>query len=264
MAKKFQCEIFSADSRQVYKELNIGVAKPTHYELSQANHHFINHISIHQEYNVGTYESQMMASLNQYFQTHNIAILTGGTGLYIQAVINGIDRFPDIPLEIRENISKQLISNGLKYLQNLLQDKDPIYYNSIDINNPRRVTRALEVIDATGKPFSSFLINKRKKRNFDVLGYLLVRDRKNLYHRVNLRVDNMMKQGLLEEVEALYPLRHLKALQTVGYSELFSYFDGNIDLYEAIELIKRNTRRYAKRQMTWFRKYGQWKKFQLD
>jgi tRNA dimethylallyltransferase len=258
LAQKLNAEIFSADSRQLYKELNIAVAKPTETELKQVKHHFINHVSIHNKYDVGTYESELITSLDEYFLTHNIAILTGGTGLYINAILNGIDVFPDVPDSIRESISQRLKQYGLIELQLELQKTDPEYFNKVDIQNPRRVTRALELIYVTGKKYSDFLINSKAKRNFTPYLYLIERSRAELYDRINTRVDNMVENGLIDEAKDLYPFKDLKALQTVGYAELFNHFDGKLSLSEAIELIKQNSRRYAKRQMTWFRKHGDW------
>ena len=263
LAKRLGAEIFSADSRQVYQELNIGVAKPTLTQLEEVKHHFIGNISIHEPYDVASYVDEMNEALKAYFEHHDVAILCGGTGLYIDALHNGIDTMPDIPTHIREHYQQLLTSEGLEPLQDELRNKDIEYYNVVDKQNPRRVLRALEVIAVSGEPFSNFRKKNGKGQGYRKLNYLLEMDREQLYHRINYRVDNMINQGLLEEVKNLMPYQNLKALQTVGYTELFDYLEGKHNLETAVELIKRNSRRYAKRQMTWFRKYGNWKVFRL-
>ncbi|MFP5471603.1 MAG: tRNA (adenosine(37)-N6)-dimethylallyltransferase MiaA [Bacteroidia bacterium] len=253
LAQLFNTEIISADSRQFFKEMSIGTAKPNPEELSQAPHHFIGTISINDFYSAGKFEKNALAVIEEKFKTHEVLILVGGSGLYINAVCNGID---DIPSD--ENIKNKLLEqqkkDGLEPLLNQLKQLDESYYNEVDKNNPSRIIRALEVCLASGKPYSSFRESVKKERPFNIIKIGLDGARDNIYNNINQRVDNMMREGLLEEAKALYPFKHLNALQTVGYSELFDYFDEKISLEEAIQLIKQNTRRYAKRQLTWFKK----------
>jgi len=259
LAQQYGTEIFSADSRQVYKEMSIGTAKPTAEELAKAKHHFIDHVSIHEHYNAGMYERDFDEKIKEYFLKNDIALLTGGTGMYIRAALEGLDDFPDIPSEIRDKYELIVKENGIEELQKLIKEKDSEYANKVDLHNARRLTRALEVIDVSGQTFTSFFHRKVKSKEFFTpIKICLTRDREQLYNRINQRVDLMMDNGLLKEVESLADLKHLKALQTVGYAELFKYLDNEISLDEAIELIKRNSRRYAKRQMTWFRNQGEW------
>ncbi|MDF1698117.1 MAG: tRNA (adenosine(37)-N6)-dimethylallyltransferase MiaA [Saprospiraceae bacterium] len=259
LAKKYDAEIFSADSRQLYKELSIGTAKPSQEELESVKHHFINHISIHEEYNVGMYEREIDSALQHYFIEKNVGILSGGTGLYIKAALEGLDNFPDVDIQIKESYEKQYNEEGIKPLQASLLLKDPEYAEKVDLANSRRLIRALSVIDSSGQKFSSFLNQKKnKKLSFTPINCCLERPRDELYDRINKRVDQMIDQGLLEEARSVAKWQQLKSLQTVGYSELFKYFNDEINLHEAIELIKRNSRRYAKRQMTWFRNQGNW------
>ena len=260
LAKHFSADLFSADSRQLYKEMSIGTAKPTAQELSEATHHFIDHVSVTEHYNAGMYEREFNAKISDYFTRKNIAILTGGTGMYIRAAIEGLDQFPDIPKEIRNKYEDIFKQGGLKTLQKLIVDLDPEYAAVVDINNARRLTRALEVIETSKQTFTSFLNQKKKRKSaYSTLKICLIRDRSELYDRINRRVDQMMDQGQLEEVKRLLPYKNLKSMQTVGYSELFRHLDGELTLDDAVELVKRNSRRYAKRQMTWFRNQGQWK-----
>ncbi len=261
VAKSFDADIISADSRQVYKEMNIGTAKPDALEMEGVNHHFIGNVSIFDKYNVGKYEKEVMDFLNGYFLSNDYVILTGGTGLYIDAIINGIDEFPEIDVEIVDRLKRNFKQNGIGYLQDELRKADPMYFQTVDLNNSHRLIRALSVIKQCGKPFTSFTNKKNNKREFDVVKVLLEWPRAILYERINRRVDQMMVAGLEEEARNLLDYRYLKALQTVGYKELFEYFDGEISKNEAVELIKRNTRRYAKRQLTWFRNKGEWKYF---
>ena len=261
LAQKLDSEIISADSRQIYKEMSIGTAKPSKDEMQNIKHHFIGHVSIFDNYDAGTYEKEVIDFLDLYFKEKKIAILCGGTGMYIEAVLHGLDEFPDIPGDIKEKLTVLYKEKGISYLQQELKTKDPGYFSKVDINNPHRLIRALSVIEFTGKKFSSFLKGKKKKRNFRHINILLDLPREILYQRINDRVDIMLKHGLIEEARSLYPNRHLKALQTVGYKELFDYFDGKISIDEAIELIKRNSRRYAKRQLTWFKNRGEWEIF---
>ena len=254
LAKALNTVILSADSRQLYKEMSIGTAAPTEEELSQVKHYFVHHISIEDKYDVADYERDAMQLLDELFKTHDAVILTGGSGLFIDAVCNGIDAMPDIQPEIREKVQKLLDEGGLKALQDEVQRLDPEYYSTVDQQNPRRLQRALEVCYQTGKPFSSFRIGNTVQRDFDIKKYAILWERQQLIERIDKRVDMMMEQGLMEEAKALYPKRHLNALNTVGYKELFAYFDGQCTLKEAVEQIKIHTRQYAKRQMTWLRK----------
>ncbi len=254
VAKALNTVILSADSRQFYKEMSIGTAAPTEEEMSQAKHYFVHHISIEDKYDVADYERDAIQLLNELFKTHDAVVLTGGSGLFIDAVCNGIDTMPDVEPEIREKVEKILAESGLKVLQDEVQRLDPEYFATVDQQNPRRLQRALEVCYQTGKPFSSFRSGETVKRDFDIKKYALLWDRQALIERIDKRVDMMMEQGLLEEAKSLYPKRHLNALNTVGYKELFAYFDGDCTLNEAVEQIKIHTRQYAKRQMTWLRK----------
>ena len=254
MAKALNTVILSADSRQFYKEMRIGTAAPTEEELNQAKHYFVHHISIEDKYDVADYERDAIALLDELFKTHDAVIMTGGSGLFIDAVCNGIDVMPDVKPEIREKVQKLYDEGGLHPMQEALKHLDPEYYAVVDQQNPRRLQRALEVCYQTGLPFSSFRSGNTILRNFSVRKYALLWDRQALIHRIDRRVEMMIEQGLLEEAKALYPKRHLNALNTVGYKELFAYFDGDCALDEAVEQIKIHTRQYAKRQMTWLRK----------
>lgn len=254
LAKHFGSEILSNDSRQFFKEMKIGTAVPTLEELSAVKHHFIQHISIHQTYSVGDFERDSLEFLEQYFSDHDLAFLVGGSGLYERALTEGLDEFPDIDPSIREQLNQEFIDYGLEKLQLELEQKDPVFFTEVDQQNGKRIIRALEIIRGTGKTFSSFRTQKKSKRNFEIIKIGLNLPREELYERINLRVDLMIKEGLIEEARKLYPLRELNALQTVGYRELFDYFDGKITLEEAVEEIKKNTRRFAKRQLTWFNK----------
>ena len=261
VANYFGIEIISADSRQFYQEMNIGTAKPTATELAQAPHHFINNLSIQDTYSVGAYEKEVLAKLEVLLEGYEAAILTGGSGLFIRAICEGLDEFPAVPDGIRARWMSQLETEGIEPLQKTLKEQDPLYYTEVDIKNPHRLIRALSVIEASGQPFSNFRNQAPKERPFEIVPILLEMDRAQLYERINLRVDIMMEQGLLAEAQQLHPQRQLNALQTVGYEELFNYFEGKTSLEEAVELIKRNSRRYAKRQMTWFRKKSHWQRF---
>ena len=261
VANYFGIEIISADSRQFYQEMNIGTAKPTATELAQAPHHFINNLSIQDTYSVGDYEKEVLAKLEVLLEGYEAAILTGGSGLFIRAICEGLDEFPAVPDGIRARWMSQLETEGIEPLQKALKEQDPLYYTEVDIKNPHRLIRALSVIEASGQPFSNFRNQAPKERPFEIVPILLEMDRAQLYERINQRVDIMMEQGLLEEARQLHPQRQLNALQTVGYEEIFNYFEGQTSLAEAVELIKRNSRRYAKRQMTWFRKKPHWQRF---
>ena len=254
LAQYYNTEILSADSRQFYKEISIGTAKPTQNELEKINHHFINNKSIQDNYNVGDFEKDALNSLNKIYDKNDIAVMAGGSGLYIQAVCEGFDDIPVGNESIREEINEQFEKKGIMYLQEKLKELDPVYANKIDIENPQRMKRALEVCLSTGKPFSSFQKGNKKYRLFDIIKVGIDMDKEILYERINKRVDAMIESGLEKEASSVYPFRTHNALQTVGYKEFFEYFDQSISKEEAIEKIKRNTRRYAKRQKTWFRK----------
>ena len=254
VAKALDTVILSADSRQFYKEMSIGTAAPTAEELRQAKHYFVHHISIEDKYDVADYEHDVIQLLDELFKTHDVVIMTGGSGLFIDAVCNGIDAMPDVQPEIREKVEKLYQDKGLHGMQEALQRLDPDYYATVDQQNPRRLQRALEVCYQTGMPFSSFRSGNTAQRDFEIKKYALLWDRQQLIERIDRRVDMMVEQGLLDEAKALYPKRDLNALNTVGYKELFAYFDGSSTFKEAVEQIKIHTRQYAKRQMTWLRK----------
>lgn len=254
IAKAYSTEIISCDSRQFFKEMKIGTAKPSSEELEEVKHHFIDSHSIQDTYSVGDFERDALSKLDDLFQCHNNIVMVGGSGLYMKILCDGIDKFPETTPEIREQLKDDLEHKGIEHLQEELNTLDPGYYNEVDINNTQRVIRALEVCRSSGKPFSSFRTSSKVKRDFNIIKIGINQEREILYQRINLRVDLMMKAGLLEDAKKLYPLKSNNALQTVGYQELFNYFDGKTPLEEAIELIKRNTRRYAKRQLTWFKK----------
>ena len=254
LAKYFNAEIISADARQFFKEMNIGTAKPNEEELSAVKHHFINSHSIQDAYSVGDYEKDVISLLADYYKEKDIAILAGGSGLYIRAICEGVDKYPEVPEEIRSELQILFQQNGIEILQKELEICDPDYYSRVDIQNPHRLIRAIEVFRASGKPFSSFQKDEKIKRPFKIIKIGLDWEREKLYERINHRVDQMIENALEEEARSLFELKHLNALQTVGYQELFSYFENKISREEAINLIKQNTRNYAKRQMTWFRK----------
>ena len=261
LAQHFQTVIVSADSRQFFREMNIGTAKPTAEELAQAPHYFIDSHSITEGYSVGQYEREALELLQKLYQEHEIVILTGGSGLYINALCQGMDQFPEVPEAVRQSVEDDLEKRGIGYLQEELRTADPPYYAAVDLNNPHRLIRALSVCRSSGQPYSSFRKAGAAERFFRPIHLQLHWPRAELYDRINRRVDLMLEAGLEEEARSLYPQKHLTALQTVGYQELFDYFDGNISREKAIELIKRNSRRYAKRQLTWFRRDGHWKRF---
>ena len=254
IAHLYDAEILSADSRQFYKELEVGTAKPNKVELSQAKHHFINNLSIHDNYSAGKYKTEVDSVLINYFKKNNYAVLVGGSGLFIDVVCNGIDEIPKVPNELRNKVREYYKINGLNYIQNLLKKYDKKHYNVIDLSNPQRILRALEVCIYTKKPFSSFLIKKQQKNNFHLIKIGLNPPREMLYENINSRVDLMIKNGLIDEALNLVDFRNLNSLQTVGYNELFDCFDNKISEKEAIDLIKRNTKKYAKKQMTWFKR----------
>jgi len=255
LSKKFKCGIISADSRQFYKEMSIGTAKPTNFELEEAPHFFINNLSVIDSYSVGKFKEEVNKFLEKYYKSNDIIILVGGSGLFIDGVLKGLDDFPKINDEIRNKLNLDFDNNGIKNLCERLKVVDPEYYDIVDLNNHRRVIRALEVYYSTNKPYSSFLKRDNSYRtdiNIKFIGINPKREKLNL--RIENRVDNMISDGLLEEVKKLYQYKGLNALNTVGYSEIFKYIDGDLSLEDAIDQIKSNTRKYSKRQMTWFRK----------
>ncbi|AFL97666.1 tRNA isopentenyltransferase MiaA [Ornithobacterium rhinotracheale DSM 15997] len=254
LAKHFNTEIISSDSRQFFKEMCIGTAVPSPDELSQVKHHFIQQLNIHEDYSVGDFERDAIEFITEYFQKNDFLIMAGGSGLYEKAITQGLDDFPDIPPSVREQLNSDLNEKGLDFLQNELKNKDLAYFEKVDTQNPHRVIRALEVIRHTGKAYSGFLAKNQSKRNFNIIKIGLTLSREEIYDRINRRVDIMIENGLLEEAKNLYKFKNLNALNTVGYKELFHYFDGEISLDFAIEEIKKNTRRFAKRQLTWYRK----------
>jgi len=254
LAQHFNTEIISSDSRQFYKEMTIGTAVPTSKELTDAPHHFIQNRSIFDAYSVGQFEKDALKKLNNLFLKNNSVIMVGGSGLYTNAVINGLDYFPEVKPEIRENLNSQLKNKGIESLQNKLKELDIESYNSVEIENPHRLIRALEICIGTGKTYSAYKNKPKAIRNFTPIKIGLTADRELMYNRINKRVDIMLKEGLLEEAKKLHEHKNLNALQTVGYRELFEYFEGNCTLEFAIEEIKKNTRRFAKRQVTWNKK----------
>lgn len=257
LSKKLETEIISCDSRQFFKELKIGTAPPDEKELSEVPHHFIHHLSITDDYSVGDFERDALKKLEELFLQYDTVVMVGGSGLYEKAVTEGLDYFPEVDSSVRENLNKLFEEKGIQPLQNQLQQLDPDFFEKIDQQNHKRLIRALEICIGTGKPYSSFRTNQAKKRNFNVLKIGLNVEREVLYNRINTRVDQMMKKGLLNEAKKFYPQKTLNALQTVGYREFFTFFDGINDLNFAIEEVKKNTRRFAKRQLTWFKKDAQ-------
>lgn len=254
IAQKLNTEILSCDSRQFYKELKIGAAPPSKEELAIVNHHFIHHLSINENYSIGQFEKDAIAKITELFKAHNYLLLVGGSGLYIDAICNGIDNIPNISNNVREKINNEYEKNGITWLQEKIKKIDPEFYKSVDINNPQRLKRCYEVFHETGKRFSTFHKKEKKKRNFEIVKIGIKTEREQLYKKINSRVDKMIKNGLVNEAELLKKFSKKNALNTVGYKELFNYFDQNIELDIAIEEIKKNTRRLAKRQLTWFRK----------
>jgi tRNA dimethylallyltransferase len=254
IASFFSSEIISADSRQFFKEMSIGTAVPSSEELTAVPHHFIQNKSIYDTYSVGDFEKEALAQLDVLFKTHSVVVMVGGSGLYVDAVAKGLDNFPKVPTNVREELNTTFHSLGLNPLQEELKRVDPDYYAKVDLNNHHRLIRALEIYRGTGKPFSSFLNQIPAERNFDTLFIGLTTERAIIYDRINRRVDSMVESGLLEEAEGLLSQKELNALQTVGYRELFQYLEGTLSLDEAISEIKKNTRRFSKRQVTWFKK----------
>ena len=264
VAKALGTEIISADSRQFYKELPIGTAAPTKDEQSEVQHHMIHNLNVEDKYDVADYEQDVLDLLKQLFVNHDAVVLTGGSGLFIDAVCKGLDSIPDISEEVRNKVDELYKKGGLIALQNEVERLDPEYYSIVDKYNPRRLQRAVEVCYQTGLTYSSFRKNTVKQRDFKIIKVALLWERSELINRINKRVEIMVNEGLVEEARSMYPKRHLNSLNTVGYKEIFEYFDGNVSLNEAIENIKKNTRQYAKRQMTWLRKNKDNKWFTID
>jgi tRNA dimethylallyltransferase len=252
LAEHFGCPIVSSDSRQFYRELKIGTAAPTEDELSRVKHYFIGSHSIHDEYNAGQYEQDAIKLLDELFRKHKVVLLVGGSMMYIDAVCNGMDEIPNVDTETRAFWQKQYADFGLEFIQNELLKLDPTHYGQVDLQNPKRIIHALEICSMTGRPYSELRTGQRKLRDFNILKIGLNRPRPELYERINARVDNMMDEGLLREAEQFYQFRKLNTLNTVGYKELYEYMDGNRTLDFAINMIKQDSRRYAKRQLTWF------------
>lgn len=256
LAKHFKTEIISADSRQFYREMSIGTAKPDADELTVVKHHFIDSHTIEEEYSAGDFERDALYLLNSLFEKHDVVVMVGGSGLFVRAVCKGLDNLPKTPTVIRERLNDFFKRKGLEPLQHKLKEVDPNYYRHADIRNSQRVIRALEVYEATGRPFSSYRVREMAERPFEIVTIGLNMERQKLYDRINLRVDRMIEKGLVNEVRSLLSHRNKPALLTVGYAEIFDFIDGKITLEEAISRIKQNSRRYAKRQITWFKKHG--------
>jgi len=264
LAKYYKTVIVSADSRQFYREMSIGTAKPSDEELNAVKHYFINSLSITESFSAGDFEKQALTLLDDLFKRHDIVILAGGSGLFIKAVCDGFDNLPSSDAVLREKLNKEFFEKGIEGLQKKLKIIDPEYFEQVDINNPQRIIRALQVFESTGKPFSTFLKSAITQRPFKIIKLGISLPREILYRRINERVEIMVQQGLLDEVRALLPYRNLNALNTVGYNELFDYFDGKVELAASIDLIKQNTRRFAKRQLTWFRKDKDFRWFEAE
>ena len=262
IAQHFDTEIVSSDSRQLFKELSIGTAVPSKEELGAVCHHLIQTHSITENYNASRYEHEALEVIENLFKQHDVLLLVGGSMLYIDAICKGIDFMPDADPEIRNTLKKQLETNGIESLRLQLKQLDPEYYEKVDLKNPARIIHALEICLMTGKPYSSFRTNPQKERPFHILKIGLNTNREILHQRINQRVDQMIKSGLIEEARKVYPQKHLNALNTVGYRELFDWFDGNSSKEKAVELIKRNSRRYARKQITWFRRDEQMQWFE--
>ena len=254
IAQHFNTEIISADSRQFFKEMSIGTAVPSEAELAAAPHHFIQHKSIEENYSVGDFEREALHKLKHLFKVHDPLVMVGGSGLYVKAVTEGLDDFPEVDPEIRKQLNKELEISGINLLQEKLKKLDPEYFSEVDKENPHRLIRALEIYIGTGKPYSAFRNREKEPRGFKTISVGLTAEREIIYDRINRRVDLMMQEGLLQEAEKLLSKKHLNALNTVGYKELFQYLEGKCSQEEAVSEIKKNTRRFAKRQLTWFRK----------
>jgi tRNA dimethylallyltransferase len=264
LAKKHNTQVLSADSRQFYRELNIGTAKPTVEEMKGIPHHFVNSHSISEYFSVGDFERDCLKKLETIFEKKSVAILTGGSGMFIKAITDGLDDMPDADLELRETLMQKLKTEGLEPLQKQLLFLDPAYYQQVDIQNSQRVVRALEVCISSGMPYSSFRGQAKIERPFNTIKICLNRERDLLYKRIDKRMDQMLANGLIEEAKYLLPFREHYALQTVGYKEVFEYLDGNYDYEEMVRLLKRNSRRYAKRQITWFKNQDDFMWFEAD
>jgi tRNA dimethylallyltransferase len=254
IARHFGCDIISSDSRQFFREMRIGTALPSREQLTEIKHHFIGFLSVKDYYSSNLFERDVLGILPELFKKNSVALMTGGSGMYIDAVCNGIDDIPDVDPEIREKFARKYKEEGIEGLRIELKLLDPEYYEKVDLKNPRRIIRALEICETTGHPYSGFLTNQKRRRDFEIIKTGLKRPREELFDRINRRVDLMIKDGLEEEARNLLGLRHRNALNSVGYREFFDFFDGKITRDKAIELIKRNTRRFAKRQMTWWSK----------
>lgn len=264
IAKKFHSEVVSFDSRQIYREMKIGTAFPTLEEIENVPHHMLGVKSIHEYYNASMFELEVITLLEALFQKHACVFMTGGTGFYLDAVLKGIDELPTIDPQIRNALREKYETEGIESLRVMLKSMDPEYYGKVDLRNPNRLLKALEICIMTGKPYSQLLSAPKKKRNFIPVLIGLDIEREELYKRINQRVEGMVDQGLVEETKKLYRHKHLNALNTVGYKEIFSFLDGHVSLDEAVELIKRNTRKYARRQLTWFRRYPEIKWFRPE
>lgn len=255
LAKSLKSEIISADSRQFYKEIPIGTAAPSKNELNHIQHHFIHNKSIKENYSVGEFEMEALSKIRTLHEKYNTLVVVGGSGLYINSILYGLDNFPKIDSKVRTNLNNDLKDNGIEFLQNELKNNDALSYSKIDIKNPHRLIRALEIFRGTGSTYSSFINNsKKQKREFKIINIGLTADRKIIYDRINKRVDKMIENGLIKEAQMVYKHKDLNALKTVGYKELFEYLSGKCTLDKAIDEIKKNTRRFAKRQITWFKK----------
>lgn len=264
IAKHFDIPIINADSRQIYRELKIGTARPSNKQMSEVKHYFVGTLGMDDYYSASLYEQQVLELLGELFKTSDYALLSGGSMMYIDAVCNGIDDIPTVDDETRTTLKKRLLMEGLGSLCEELRQRDPEYYEIVDKQNPRRVVHALEICVMTGKPYSSFRKQEKKTRPFRIVKIGLTRPREELYKRINRRVDKMMKEGLFEEAQQMYPKRELNALNTVGYKEMFEYMKGKWTLHEAVERIKGNTRRYARKQLTWYKKDEQIRWFHPD
>lgn len=254
LAKHFRTEIISSDSRQFYRGMDIGTAKPSKEELKEVKHHFIDSLDVTDKYNISQFETDALEKLETLFKSHDVVFMTGGSGLYIDTVCHGIDKLPDASSEVREELNTIFLREGIESLQRILMQADPEYYAQTDLNNPHRIMRAIEVTRISGQKYSTLRKGERKSRDFSITKIGILVDRDELYDRINKRVDNMIQRGLVEEVKHLLPYRNEQALQTVGYKEIFSSFDKQLTLEQAVSLIKQNTRNYAKRQMTWLRR----------
>ncbi len=264
IARHFNCEIISADSRQFYMEMKTGTAVPTDLQLNTIRHHFVRFLSVKEYYSASLFERDVLELLGRLFKRRNIVLMSGGSGMYIDAVCNSIDDIPDVDTSIREKYTSKYREEGIESLRIALKLLDPDYYSKADLKNHKRIIRALEICETTGRPYSSFLTNKKSERDFIIIKLGLKRDRKELYERINLRVDKMTEAGLEDEARGLFKMRNLNALNTVGYKEFFDFFEGKISREKAIELIRRNTRRFAKRQITWWSKDREIRWFQVE